>query len=89
VRFLTVAGQRGNYSAHLRKVVNLEEGTSSMTQPVTPQSRAKTLETTAAEPANDSVFPGKAGAGPAGWDPYEVWRTRVLAAAQTAGDEKG
>jgi hypothetical protein len=63
-----------------------------MTTPVAPQSRTTTSQTAAtAEPANDAVCPAETvtSASPrsAGWDPYEVWRTRVLS-AQTAGAKK-
>jgi len=54
-----------------------------MTTPVAPQTRAAALDSTASEPANESVFPAESKTSPApspgGWDPYEVWRTRVLA----------
>jgi hypothetical protein len=61
-----------------------------MTTPVGPQSRAVTLETPAAKSANESVFPAETSTSVAptepGWDPYEVWRTRVL--APPPGDDK-
>jgi hypothetical protein len=62
-----------------------------MTAPLAPQSRATSADGTASEPANESVFPEKeaisAVAGATGWDPYEVWRTRVFA-AQPPGNKK-
>jgi hypothetical protein len=62
-----------------------------MTTPVAPHNRAAALDSTATEPANESVFPSQsktsATPSPAGWDPYEVWRTRVFTGPPT-GDKK-
>jgi hypothetical protein len=53
-----------------------------MTRPAAPQNRASTLDSATTEPANESAFPTETATSPApsGWDPYEVWRTRVFAA---------
>jgi hypothetical protein len=58
-----------------------------MSTPVAPHSRAITTETLAEQAANEPVLPEHAPppAPPAptanaGWDPYEVWRTRVFTA---------
>ena len=55
-----------------------------MTTPLAPQSRAAALDDTASAPANESAFPKESAVPGAtavtGWDPYEVWRTRILAA---------
>jgi hypothetical protein len=63
-----------------------------MTRPAVPQNRASTLDPAATEPANEPAFPTEtatsAAPSHAGWDPYEVWRTRVFAAAPT-GNKKG
>jgi len=40
------------------------------------------------EAAANEEFAGRATSAPGGWDPYEVWRTRVKAAKQTT-DESG
>ncbi|MDB6013615.1 MAG: hypothetical protein JWL65_5865 [Gammaproteobacteria bacterium] len=40
------------------------------------------------EAAANEEFAGRATSAAAGWDPYEVWRTRVKAAKQTT-DESG
>ena len=40
------------------------------------------------EAAANEEFAGRATSATAGWDPYEVWRTRVKAAKQTT-DESG
>ena len=61
-----------------------------MTAPLAP-GRATSIGSAPSEPANESVFPGKDApaepASAAGWDPYEVWRTRVFA-AQPPGNKK-
>jgi hypothetical protein len=53
-----------------------------MTAPLAPQSRATSVDGN--EPANESAFPEQpatpAATAATGWDPYEVWRTRVFAA---------
>jgi hypothetical protein len=62
-----------------------------MTTPVTPQNRALTLDSPATEPANESVFPAETASSipsHAGWDPYEVWRTRVFGAVPTGKNKK-
>jgi hypothetical protein len=55
-----------------------------MTTPLAPHSRALTLDPPAPHSANESAFPTKtttsAVSSSSGWDPYEVWRTRVFAA---------
>jgi hypothetical protein len=55
-----------------------------MTAPLAPQSRATSADGTSSEPANDAAFLVEqaisAATSASGWDPYEVWRTRVLAA---------
>jgi hypothetical protein len=62
-----------------------------MTKPVAPASRALTPATPAAKPANEAVFPAETSTSTAsaatGWDPYEVWRTRVM--APQPGKNKG
>jgi hypothetical protein len=40
------------------------------------------------EAAANEEFAGRAASATGGWDPYEVWRTRVKAAKQTT-DETG
>ncbi len=53
-----------------------------MTAPLAPQSRAITVDGTASEPANESAFPEKEAISAvtpvSGWDPFEVWRTRIF-----------
>jgi hypothetical protein len=60
-----------------------------MTTPLAPQNRAATLDPTATESANEPAFPAAttaAAPSSAGWDPYEVWRTRVCT-TPPAGDK--
>jgi hypothetical protein len=62
-----------------------------MSSPLVPQPRASAPESSVAEPANEPAFATEtatsAAPASAGWDPYEVWRTRVFT-PQTAASKK-
>lgn len=62
-----------------------------MSTPLAPGNRAMTTDPSVTESANEPAFVVETGTSvelaAAGWDPYEVWRTRVLA-AQPPGDKK-
>ncbi len=62
-----------------------------MSSPRAPQPRATAAESLVTEPANEPAFVAETvtsvAPASAGWDPYEVWRTRVFA-AQTRAAKK-